>query len=179
MGRRQLRGRVEQQPPGAVDLFATRNPVLNTSLTPRSSAAAAQLRTDATRTQLQITQINQDMSETPLRATIVRTVANTRACWDFVFAIQAAEVALNSLTLATKLVEDNRARVEVGTLAPLDVVQAEAGTGHAPPGGRPTQAGRGTAELALEAPDRQWHGRPVLDATIEPVDRPDVLDGSR
>ena len=57
----------------------------------------------------------------------MRTLANIRnAYWDYVFAIQAAEVAERSLSLATKLVEDNQARVEVGTLAPLDVVQAQA-----------------------------------------------------
>jgi hypothetical protein len=33
---------------------------------------------------------------------------------------------VRSVQLATKLVEDNQARVEVGTLAPLDVVQAQA-----------------------------------------------------
>ena len=110
------------------DLFATRNPALNTNLT----AAYVQpllrnFRIDGTRAQLQVTQLNQEMSETALRATIVRTVANTRnAYWDYVFAIQALEVADRSLTLATKLVEDNQARVEVGTLAPLDVVQAQA-----------------------------------------------------
>ena len=77
------------------------------------------------------------MSETALRATIVRTVANTRnAYWDYVFAIQALEVADRSLALATKLVEDNQARVEVGTLAPLDVVQAQAEAGDPTPGCR-------------------------------------------
>ena len=48
------------------------------------------------------------------------------AYWELVFAVQAVDVASGSLDLADKLVEDNRARVEVGTMAPLDVVQAEA-----------------------------------------------------
>ena len=54
------------------DLFATRNPALNTNLT----AAYVQpllrnFRIDGTRAQLKITQLNQEMSETALRATIV------------------------------------------------------------------------------------------------------------
>ena len=35
-------------------------------------------------------------------------------------------MAQGSLDLANKLVQDNQARVEVGALAPLDVVQAQA-----------------------------------------------------
>ncbi len=58
------------------DLFATRNPVLNTSLTAAfSQPLLRNFRTDAVRTQLKITKINQEMSETSLRATVVRTVA--------------------------------------------------------------------------------------------------------
>src|SRR5215217_3087160 len=110
------------------DAFATRNPALNTNFT----AAYVQpllrnFRIDGTRAQLKVTQLNQQISETALRATITRTVANVRnGYWDLVYSIQAAEVAERSLALATKLVEDNQARVEVGTLAPLDVVQAQA-----------------------------------------------------
>ena len=84
-------------------------------------------RIDGTRAALKVTQINQQISEIALRATIVRTVAKVRnGYWDLIYAIEAVKVAEGSLELATKLVEDNRARVEVGTLAPLDVVQAQA-----------------------------------------------------
>jgi outer membrane protein TolC len=156
------------------DLFATRNPVLNTSLTAAfSQPLLRNLRTDATRTQLKITRINQEMSETDLRATVVRTVANVRnAYWDLVFAIQAEEVAQNSLALATKLVEDNRARVEVGTLAPLDVTQAEAEQAQRRQAVAQARATRGTAELSLKRLIVNGTEDPFWTATIEPVDRP-------
>ena len=48
------------------------------------------------------------------------------AYWDLVFAQNSVEVAQRATELADKLVEDNQARVEVGTLAPLDIVQAQA-----------------------------------------------------
>jgi outer membrane protein TolC len=156
------------------DLFATRNPVLNTQL----SAAFSQpllrnFRTDGTRTQLRITRLNQEMSETALRATVVRTIANVRnAYWDLVFAIQAEEVAQNSLALATKLVEDNRARVEVGTLAPLDVTQAEAEQATRRQAVAQTRAAHGTAELALKRLIVNGTEDPYWTASIEPVDRP-------
>ena len=156
------------------DLFATRNPVLNTNLFMAfSQPLLRSLRTDAVRTQLKITKINQEMSETQLRATVVRTVANVRnAYWDLVFAIQAEEVAQNSLQLATKLVEDNRARVEVGTLAPLDVTQAEAEQANRRGTLAQARATHGTAELALKRLIVNGTEDPYWSANIEPVDRP-------
>ena len=133
------------------DLFATRNPSLNANLT----AAYVQpllrnFRIDGTRASLQVTQINQQISETTLRATISRTLVNVRnAYWDLVYAIASAEVAERSLALATRLVEDNQARVEVGTLAPLDVLQAQAEQANRRGTVAQTAAARRTAELAL------------------------------
>jgi outer membrane protein TolC len=156
------------------DLFATRNPVLNTNLLAVfSQPLLRSFRTDAVRTQLKITKINQEMSETSLRATVVRTIANTRnAYWDLVYAIQAEEVAQNSLQLATKLVEDNRARVEVGTLAPLDVTQAEAEQATRRQTLAQARATHGTAELALKRLIVNGTEDPYWTANIEPVDRP-------
>ena len=156
------------------DLFATRNPVLNTNLFMAfSQPLLRSFRTDAVRTQLKITKINQEMSETQLRATVVRTVANVRnAYWDLVYAIQAEEVAQNSLQLATKLVEDNRARVEVGTLAPLDVTQAEAEQANRRQTLAQARATHGTAELALKRLIVNGTEDPYWTANIEPVDRP-------
>jgi len=156
------------------DLFATRNPVLNTNLLAVfSQPLLRSFRTDAVRTQLKITKINQEMSETQLRATVVRTVANVRnAYWDLVFSIQAEEVAQNSLQLATKLVEDNRARVEVGTLAPLDVTQAEAEEATRRQTLALARATHGTAELALKRLIVNGTEDPYWTVNIEPVDRP-------
>ena len=54
-------------------------------------------------------------------------MANTRnAYWDLVYAIQAVEAAQNSLDISSKLVQDNQARVEIGTLAPIDIKSAQA-----------------------------------------------------
>ena len=156
------------------DLFATRNPVLNTNLIAAyTQPLLRNFRTDAMRTQLKITKLNQEMSETSLRATVVRTIANVRnAYWDLVYAIQAEEVAQNSLQLATKLVEDNRARVEVGTLAPLDVTQAEAEQAARRQAVAQARATHGTAELALKRLIVNGTEDPYWTANLEPVDRP-------
>jgi outer membrane protein TolC len=156
------------------DLFATRNPSINTSLTASYvQPLLRNFRIDGNRAQLQITQLNQQISETTLRATIARTLVNVRnAYWDLVYAIEAADVAERSLSLATKLVEDNQARVEVGTLAPLDVVQAQAEQANRRGTVAQTAAARRTAELALKRLIVSGTDDPLWTASIEPVDRP-------
>ena len=156
------------------DQFATRNPALNTNL----AAAYVQpllrnFRIDGTRAQLRITQLNQEMSEITLRATIVRTLANVRnAYWDLIYSIEAADVAERSLALATKLVEDNRTRVEIGTMAPLDVVQAQAEEAIRRQAVTQTAAARRTAELVLKRLIVDGTDDPFWTATLNPVDRP-------
>jgi outer membrane protein len=156
------------------DAFALRNPTLNTTLNATYvQPLLRNFRIDGNRAQLEITKLNQEMSETTLRATIVRTLANVRnAYWDLVYTIQAAEVAERSLALATKLVEDNRARVEVGTLAPLDVVQAQAEQANRRQAVAQTTAATRTAELALKRLIVNGTEDPLWVAAIEPVDRP-------
>jgi outer membrane protein TolC len=90
-----------------------------------------------------------------------------------VFAMQAVEVARGFLDLATKLVEDNRARVEVGTLAPLDVVQAEAEVATRRQLLAQAEATLGTAELALKRQIVNGTDDPMWRARITPVDRPE------
>jgi outer membrane protein TolC len=108
--------------------FATFNPQFNTTF----SAVFIQplLRgfgIDGTRQQLRVTRINRELSEVDLRGTITNTLAQVRfAYFDLLYARGALDVARRSLQLAEKLVEDNKIRVEVGAMAPIDVVQAEA-----------------------------------------------------
>jgi outer membrane protein len=130
-------------------------------------------RTDPTRTQLRITAINRDVSELQLRATITNTLADVRnAYWDYVYTVDQLQVVRRSLALARKLLEDNRIRVEVGTLAPIDVVQAEAEVASRLQDEAQGEAQARTAELALKrlivsgASDPRWR------AQLRPVDRP-------
>ncbi|HVG52989.1 MAG TPA: TolC family protein [Vicinamibacterales bacterium] len=170
------------------DAFAIRNPALNANLTASFvQPILRNFRIDGTRAQLQVTQINQQISETTLRATITRTLSNVRnAYWDLVYAIQAADVADRSLALATRLVQDNQARVEVGTLAPLDVLNAQAEEAVRRQTVAQATASRRTAELALKRLIVNGTDDPLWNAQIEPIDRPtysstpiDVADAVR
>jgi outer membrane protein len=130
---------------------------------------------DQTRQQLQITQINREISEEQLRATVTQTLANVRnAYWDLVFSRNATDVAQRALQLADKLVEDNRARVEVGTLAPLDIVQAEAEAATRRQALALAEATMQTAELALKRYIVSGTEDPLWRQELRPIDLPSL-----
>jgi outer membrane protein len=156
------------------DLFATRNPAMNANL----NAVYVQpilrgFKTDTTRTQLRVTAINQEISEIQLDTTVNNTLANVRnAYWDLLYAIRAASVAQSSLELAEKLIADNKARVEIGTMAPIDVVQSEAEAATRRQTLATAEATLLTAELALKRLIVSGTSDPLWAARINPVDRP-------
>ena len=156
------------------NLFANFNPTYNSNLIASYTQPLLRgLIIDTNRQQLKITSISRDISETQLKGTVATTLANVRnAYWELLYATQALEVAKGSLDLAAKLVEDNKARVEVGTMAPLDVVQAEAEAASRRQAVAQAEATLRTSELALKRLIVNGTEDPLWRATIEPVDRP-------
>jgi outer membrane protein TolC len=67
------------------------------------------------------------VSEEQLRRTLTDTVYNVEsAYWNLVYSIENLEVRRQSLALAKDLLEKNQRSVEVGTMAPMDVLSARA-----------------------------------------------------
>ncbi len=131
-------------------------------------------RIDQNRQQMQTTLINRDNAELNLRARTTNTLAAVRAAyWDYSFTIQAVDVARQSLTLASKLLSDNKIRVEVGTMAPMDVVQAEAEEATRQQALTIASATMRTAELSLKRLIVSGTSDPLWSQHIEPTDRPD------
>src|SRR3954466_11746388 len=129
---------------------------------------------DATRRSLQVTKINRDISDLQLRATITNTLSNVRnAYWDYVFAVQSVDVANKSVDLAMQLVKDNQVRVEVGTMAPIDVVQAQSQAATQQQNLVAAQGAMRTAELALKRLIVAGTQDPNWGMQIAPTDRPD------
>jgi outer membrane protein len=82
---------------------------------------------DSTRQTVLVTQKNREISDVQLQQSIAITTRNVKnSYWDLVYAINNLAVQRQSLDLAQRSFRDNRARVEIGTMAPLDIVQAEA-----------------------------------------------------
>jgi outer membrane protein TolC len=91
---------------------------------------------------------------------ITRTVED--AYWDLLATIKAQEVAEQALKLAQDLADLNRKKVEVGTLAPIEITQAEANVAANVEGVITTKAGVKNAEdnlrrlLAIPPSDPMW-----------------------
>lgn len=98
------------------------------------------------------------------------------AYWDLKAAREAQRVALESLKLAQDLLDLNKKKVEVGTLAPIEITQAEAGVASREEGVIVAETAVQNAEdrlrqlLAFPKDDPAWS------ATIDPVDKPDYKE---
>ena len=129
---------------------------------------------DQTRQQMATAVINRDNAELNLKARTTNTLAAVRAAyWDYVYSIQAVDVAKESLSLASKLLSDNKIRVEVGTMAPMDVVQAEAEEASRQQTLTTSTAIMRTAELSLKRLIVSGTNDPLWSQHIDPTDRPD------
>jgi outer membrane protein TolC len=158
---------------------SNRTQTINPSYQPTWSAQYVQpllrdFKIDATRQQLLVTRINQDISDIQLQQTTMNTVANVRnAYWDYVFAVQSVDVARQSLLLADELLRNNQTKVEIGTMAPIDVVQAQSQAAQQRQAVVTAEGSRRTAEIALKRLIVSGTADPLWTSTIEPVDRPD------
>lgn len=161
-------------------LTAVFNPTYNTNWSAQfTQPLLRNFKIDNTRQQLVVTALNQDISEIQLQASIINTVSNVRnAYWDLVFATQAVGVAKRSVELAEQLVRDNQTRVEIGTMAPIDVVQAQAQAATQRQNLALAEGTRRTSELALKrlivggTEDENWT------ASIDPIEPPDFVPQS-
>lgn len=81
---------------------------------------------DSVRQQLYASRKNREITDIDLRQSVAQTERTVRnSYWDFVYAINALKVARQTLDLAQESLRNTRSRVEIGTLAPIDIVQAE------------------------------------------------------
>jgi len=77
--------------------------------------------------QISIARNNEKISKLQFETQIMDLITQAQqSYWDLVFANEDVKVKQRSLDLASKTLQDNRIQVEVGTLAPIDLVQAEA-----------------------------------------------------
>jgi len=69
---------------------------------------------------------NEKMSEVQFEKQMMDLVAQgQRSYWDLVFSAEDIKVKQRSMDLAQKTLSDNQIQVQIGTLAPIDLVQAE------------------------------------------------------
>ena len=110
------------------NVFTNFNPQLgSTSALSYTQPLLRNFKIDGTRQQILVSQKNREISDVQLQQSIALTARNVKnAYWDMMFAVGNLNVQRQSLELAQQSLKDNRARVEIGTMAPIDIVQAEA-----------------------------------------------------
>jgi outer membrane protein TolC len=75
---------------------------------------------------IRIAKHNREISYAAFRQQVITTVSQIQNIyWDLVNAYEDVKVRERSLTLADKTLSDNRKQVEIGTLAPIEIVRAE------------------------------------------------------
>jgi outer membrane protein TolC len=112
----------------STNLFSNFDPTLRSGLDMRySQPLLRNLRIDGYRQQLLVSRKNREMSDVDLQQAVVSTTRLVRnAYWELSYSISSLAVQQTSLGLARELLRNNRSRVEIGTMAPIDIVEAEA-----------------------------------------------------
>jgi outer membrane protein len=104
------------------------NPQLSSNLSGRFvQPLLRNFKIDNLRQQLQTSRNNQVIADIDLRERVTLTTQQVRnAYFDLIGAIEGFKVAQESLNLAIESLKQNQTKVEVGTLAPIDIIEAEA-----------------------------------------------------
>ena len=81
---------------------------------------------DNNRNSLRTQQVQRQIVDITLQQTIENTKASVRtAYWSLRRTIEQVEIQRRALELSQRLLQDNKTKVEIGTMAPIDIVQNE------------------------------------------------------
>ena len=155
------------------DLFQRFNPILNSSLSINFNQPLLEgFKTDGSRNQVRTAERGRQIADLQLEQSMVLTrVQVQNAYLTLIGAIEQLKVAQQNLELARESLRNNRSRVEVGTMAPIDAIQAEAEVANNEEGIIIAEGQVSTAEDALRAlildPARPDYWR----LKIEPTDQ--------
>ncbi len=84
-------------------------------------------RIDQNRNNIRLANLNMKMNDVTFKQQVVTTIAQIQSVyWDLVSAIRNYEIARGSVNLAWTQLRDNRKKVEIGTLAPIEITSAQA-----------------------------------------------------
>lgn len=110
------------------NLLASLNPQYPTSLTLNFTQPLLRgFRFDQNRRQIEIAKKNLNLTDSQFRQRAVETITNVqRAYWDLVFSLRNLQIQRDAVVDARRQLEHNKRLVAEGSLAPIDVVAAEA-----------------------------------------------------
>ncbi len=133
----------------------------------------ANFRIDNQRNSLRTTVIQRQISDVALQGTIENTKASVRAAyWALRQAIERIEIQRLSLELAKQVVADNKVKVEIGTMAPIDQTTAEVQEAQGEQALLNAQVQWTTAELALKRLIASGSDDEIYRSTLSPTSSP-------
>jgi len=116
-------------------------------------------------------------SESRFRQTVIETLASAeKAYWDLNFALMDLKTKRSSLQLAQDFLDQNRIKVRVGTLAPIEITQAEAGVADREGAVILAESAVQTAEDNLRRILNVPKGSPLWSRPIQPSDAPPLVE---
>ena len=110
------------------NFFAAYSPQLNSTVNVQyTQPLLRNYSIDQIRQQVASSKKTRDLSDIQLQSVITGTLRGVKnAYWDLVYTIDNLKAQQQSLALSQQFLKDNQKRVEIGTLAPIDIVQAQA-----------------------------------------------------
>lgn len=111
----------------STNLFTNFDPLLSSNVSFSITQPLLQnFKTDNLRATLEATKKDREAADIQLQSTIVSTTRNVKnAYWDLAYNIDNLKAQQQSLDLAKRLLADNEKRVQIGTMAPIDIVEAQ------------------------------------------------------
>ena len=111
----------------STNIFTNFDPLLSSNVAFNVTQPLLQnFKTDNLRSTLEATRKDRQAADIQLQSTIVATTRNVKnAYWDLAYNIDNLKAQQQSLDLAKRLLADNEKRVQIGTMAPIDIVEAQ------------------------------------------------------
>jgi outer membrane protein TolC len=158
--------------------FSTLNPSYRTTVSlDYTQPLLAGLKTDNQRASLQTQEIQGQITEIQLDARVRNiTEAVRQAYWGLRAAIEQIEIQRRSLAQAEQLLADNQVRVRLGSMAQIQVIQAEAQVASAQQSLLNAEIQWRNQELALKSLLISGADDPLLYQTVNPAELPTVQD---
>jgi outer membrane protein len=110
------------------NLFSSFSPQISSNLNVQyTQPLLRNFQIDQIRQQVATSRKSRDLSDIQLESVVTGTLRNVRnAYWDLAYALANLKAQQESLGLSQQSMKDNQKRVEIGTMAPIDIVQAQA-----------------------------------------------------
>ncbi len=132
---------------------------------------------DANRWQILVAQGDVGINQARFRQSVLDALSQTeKTYWDLVFSLMDLKTRRESLKLAQDFLAQNRIKVRVGTMAPIEITQAEAGVADREEGVIIAQNAVRTAEDALRRVVNLPKDSPLWSRPLQPSDLPLVTE---